>query len=142
MILLMQNNIPDDILEEHVTLVHGDLGTKEKIDSLQRMWYIEHTVKNRLGWVIFIPGLFHCKMACADAYWRIHVQPKAGRDDPTPFFEYICLMWPQETGRFIGSPGFQHMHDTIHHATWIDIIDCWHLMALEHGHISLTNLPN
>ena len=72
-----------------MTLVHGDLSTKERIDGLRKMQTIEHSAKNRLDWVVFVPGLFHFKMACTDAFWRIHVEPRAGRDDPTGFFEYI-----------------------------------------------------
>ena len=75
-----------------MTLVHGDLSTKERIDALRKMRIVEHNTKNHLGWVVFVPGLFHSKMACIDAYWHIHVLPRAGRDDPTSFFEYIRHM--------------------------------------------------
>ena len=77
-------------------------------------------------------------MACADAYWCIHVSPRAGQDDPTSFFEYIHHMRPRETGKFTTSPGFRRMHDTIHHATWIDIIDCWRAEVGKYGFASLS----
>lgn len=118
-------------------LVHGDLVTKERIDGLRKMRVIEHNSKNRLNWVIFVPGMFHLKMACADAFWWIHVSPKAGRDDPTGFFEYIRHLRPRETGKFASSPGFCRMHDTIHHTTWADVLDCWCLTAKDLSHVSL-----
>ena len=121
---IAQTNVSDSSLEEYVTLVHGDLSTKERIDALQRMRVIEHNAKNHLSWVLFIPSLFHFKMACTDAFGRIHVMPRAGQDDPMGFFEYIHHMRPRETGKFVSSPGFCCMHDTIHHTTCIDILDC------------------
>ncbi|KAG2134981.1 hypothetical protein BD769DRAFT_1353025, partial [Suillus cothurnatus] len=54
-------------MSDHVILIHGDLLTKERLDTLCNSWRIEHTLKNRFQYVIFLPGLFHYKMACADA---------------------------------------------------------------------------
>ncbi|KAG1881034.1 hypothetical protein F4604DRAFT_1879629 [Suillus subluteus] len=56
-------------MSEHVILVHGDLLTKERLDTVSDSRRIETTAKNRLQYVIFLPGLFHYKMACADALW-------------------------------------------------------------------------
>ena len=47
-------------------------------------------------------------------------------------------MRPRETGKFTTSPGFQRMHDTIHHATWINIIDCWRVEVGKYGFTSLS----
>jgi hypothetical protein len=125
-----------------VTLVHGDLSTKERIDGLRKMRTIEHNAMNRLGWVVFIPGMFHLKMACTDAFWRIHILPKTGRDDPTGFMEYIRHLRPKETGKFTSTPGFRRMHDAIHHTTWADVLDCWHLAAKDRGFTSLKGFAN
>ncbi|KAG1761715.1 hypothetical protein EDD22DRAFT_748437, partial [Suillus occidentalis] len=54
-------------MSEHVLLVHGDLLTKERLDTVGDSRRIETTPKNRLQYVVFLPGLFHYKMACADA---------------------------------------------------------------------------
>jgi hypothetical protein len=129
--------MPNEFLEDYVTLVHGDLATKERIDALRKMRVIEHNAKNRLDWVLFVLGMFHLKMACADAFWRVHVIPKAGRSDATGFFEYVRHLWPRETGKFVSLPGFRCMHDTIHHMTWADIVDCWHMEAICLGFASL-----
>src|SRR5882762_4292626 len=135
--MLEQSGVPDARLEEDVILVHGDLSTKERIDSLRKMRTIEHSSKNRLDFVVFVPGLFHLKMAATDAFWRAHIQPREGREDPTGFMEYIRHLRPRETGRFTSTPGFRRLHDSIHHATWVDVLDCWRLEALSLGHRNL-----
>ncbi|KAG1785761.1 uncharacterized protein HD556DRAFT_1232684, partial [Suillus plorans] len=54
-------------MSEHVLLIHGDLLTKERLDTVRDTRRIESTPKNRFQYIIFLPGLFHYKMACADA---------------------------------------------------------------------------
>ena len=76
--LLEQSATPDEQLEDEIILIHGDLATKEKIDGLCKMHTIEKSAKNCLSFVVVVPGLFHLKMAMADAFWRTHVQPTEG----------------------------------------------------------------
>jgi hypothetical protein len=57
-------------MSEHILLVHGDLLTKERLDTVQDSRSIEATPKRCFQYIIFLPGLFHFKMACADALWR------------------------------------------------------------------------
>jgi len=99
--LLEQAGVPDEQLEEEIILVHGDLATKERIDRLCKMRTIESSAKNRLGFAVVVPGLFHLKMAATDAFWQTHVQPREGHSDPNGFFEYICHLCPRETGKFL-----------------------------------------
>ena len=87
-----------------------------------------------LDFVMFVPGLFHLKMAATDAFWHTHTQLQERRKDPTGFMEYIHH---HETGKFTSTPGIHCLHDSIHHATWVDVLDCWHLEALSLGHHSL-----
>lgn len=47
---------------EHIILIHGDLLTKERLDTVFNSRQIEHTPKNRFQYVIFLPGLFHYKI--------------------------------------------------------------------------------
>jgi len=68
-----------------VILVHGDLAKKERIDGLHKMRTIEFESKGELAFVIFAPGLFHLKMAAMDD-WRVHAQPREGREDAAGFF--------------------------------------------------------
>ena len=100
---------------------------KERIDGLCKMCTIQSSSKNHLGFAVIVPGLFHLKMAVTETFWWIHVQPQEGHNDLNGSFEYIHYLHPKETGKFLSSPGFQHLHDSIHHTTWIDILDCWRL---------------
>jgi hypothetical protein len=125
--LLEQAGVPDERLEEDIILVHRDLAMKERIDRLHEMRTIESSAKNRLGFAVVVPGLFHLKIVATDAFWQTHVQPREGHDDPNGFFEYIHHLRPKETAKFLSSPGFQCLHDSIHHTMWIDVLDCWRL---------------
>ena len=95
--LLAQGGINDPVLQsaseiqspdisEHVVLVHGDLGTGKRLRAAQLHCSIESTPWNCLQHIIFLPGLFHLKMACADALWRTFILPSAAHEDET------CLM--------------------------------------------------
>ena len=77
--MLEQSGVLDARLEEDVILVHGNLSMKEWIDSLWKMHTIEHSSKNCLDFVVFIPGLFHLKMAATDAFWHAQIQLREGR---------------------------------------------------------------
>ncbi|KIJ10207.1 hypothetical protein PAXINDRAFT_164292 [Paxillus involutus ATCC 200175] len=96
-------------MSKHVIIIHGDLLTKERMDSIHESRTIEATAKRRFDFAVFIPGLFHFKMACVDALWRIWVQPKEGRTD------------------FASKPGFRRMHDVVHHDLWASILNCWEI---------------
>jgi len=89
-----------------VILLHGDLLTKERLDSIQASRKIEDTLKRRFQHLIFLPGLFHYKMACADAFWRTWVQPKEGCSDINSLFEHVGVLRPDDTGKFGSSRGF------------------------------------
>ncbi|KAG2365345.1 hypothetical protein BDR07DRAFT_1481465 [Suillus spraguei] len=57
---------PPDI-SQHVVLFHGDLGAGKRLQAAQLQRSIEAIPWDHLQHVIFIPGLFHPKMACVDA---------------------------------------------------------------------------
>ena len=76
-------------LEETVILFHGDLGTWERIENAQTRRALEETPQRRLQFIVFIPGLFHVKMACADAIWRIFLAKKQSHTDKTSMFSFI-----------------------------------------------------
>ena len=98
---------------------------KERIDGLCKM----HTAKNCLGFAAVMPGLFHLKIVVTNTFWQTHVQPQESHGDLNGFFKYICHLHPKETGKFLNSPGFQHLHNSIHHTTWIDVLDYWRVEA-------------
>lgn len=60
-------------LNPYVIIFFGDLGTGEQIQNILQCRAIEEDSYNQFQYVIFVPGLFHAKMACADAIWRIAI---------------------------------------------------------------------
>ena len=73
-------NDPDTVYEVkdgmlYIIFFHGDLGTGDRILSIQLRRSIEKTPWNRFQFVVFVPGLFHVKMACVDALWRLFIMP-------------------------------------------------------------------
>lgn len=135
--LLDQSGVQESTVEDNIILVHGDLSMKERIDALRKMRTPEKNSKNHLDFVIFVLGLFHLKMAATDVFWRAHVKPKAGQDDPTEFFRYLFHLRPKESGKFSSGPGFRRLHNIIHHILWVDVLDCWQLQAAALDHQSL-----
>ncbi|KAF8230225.1 hypothetical protein L208DRAFT_1283264 [Tricholoma matsutake] len=125
--LLEQTATPDEWLEYKIVLIHSDLATKKKIDGLRKMHTFKKSAKNHLRFAIVVPGLFHLKMAPTDAFWRIHVQPAKGQDDQNGFYEYVYYLCPNKMIKFLGTPGFCCLHNTIHHTTWVNILDCWRI---------------
>ena len=59
-----------------VSLFHGDLRTGELIEGIKFSCSIELKEVRRLQIVVFVMGLFHLQMACADALWRMFIEPK------------------------------------------------------------------
>ncbi|KAF9525694.1 hypothetical protein CPB83DRAFT_771677 [Crepidotus variabilis] len=112
-------------MSEFVLFIHGDLLTKERLDSVRLSRRIEATPKRRFQFVVFLPGLFHFKMACADGIWRDEIKPVESRSDENSLYSHIGILRPKETGKFVSKPGFRRMHDAIHHDIWASILNCW-----------------
>lgn len=110
---------------DHVIIVHGDLSTCERVQSLQVSRSEEKTPWRRLQPVVFCMGLFHLKMAAADAIWRIFIQPTKAREDPTSLMAYVAQIRPKETGKIGSKPGFRRMHEVIQHVGIASRLDCW-----------------
>ncbi|EMD32166.1 hypothetical protein CERSUDRAFT_59156 [Gelatoporia subvermispora B] len=109
----------------HVILVHGDLSTAEQVDSLLHSRGAEETPWRRFQSVVFVMGLFHLKMACADAIWKICIQPKAAQIDPTSLMKEITKIRPKEAVKIGSKPGFRRMHEVIQHVGIVSRLDCW-----------------
>lgn len=112
-------------IAEYVVLFHGDLGTMERVQLALKAHSIEETWR-RLQFVVFVPGLFHLKMACTDGIWCIWIKPKLAHGDNT-FLQYIGTLCPNETGKFGSSPTFRQMHKAIHHLGTVLHLDTWHV---------------
>ena len=112
-------------LTPYVVLIHGDLGTGERLQAVQIRRSLEATPWDRFQHVVFTPGLFHLKMACADALWRCFIQPLTMREDETSLMCDVSQLRPRETGIIGSKPGFHRMHQLISHAGIVRRLDCW-----------------
>ncbi|KAI0332529.1 hypothetical protein GY45DRAFT_1396349 [Cubamyces sp. BRFM 1775] len=108
-----------------VTLVHGDLGTYERVQSAQRRRSVEDTPYDRLQSVVFVIGLFHLKMAAADAIWRLLVAPDNARVDEASFMRLIGRLRPQESSRLVANAKFRQQHELINHVLTVLVLDAW-----------------
>ncbi|OJT09863.1 hypothetical protein TRAPUB_13661, partial [Trametes pubescens] len=120
--------MPDETimdLSEYVTLVHGDLGTYEKVLSALRRRNQERTPHDRLQAVVFVMGLFHLKMASADAIWRILVTPEGSRVDNTSFIKLVGQLRPDASSRLTSNAKYRDRHDLIAHVAAMLILNAW-----------------
>ncbi|KAL4245543.1 hypothetical protein ABKN59_010509 [Abortiporus biennis] len=122
------DQINDNLMEcliEYAILFHGDLGTGEKISAAQLHRIIEESPIKRYQFVIFVLGLFHLKMACADAIWCMFIKPVKSRTDPTSVMAHIRVLRLCKVGKYISNPGFRRMHQLITHDGRCRRLDCW-----------------
>lgn len=118
-------------------LVSGDLLTGERLRSLMHSRSEESSKWRRLENIVFVMGLFHFKMACADAIWRIFIQPKSAGDDPNSLLEQVGQIRPKETGKTKTSPGFRRMHEIIQHVGICLRLESWVARVKQDGFTSL-----
>nr|VWO97511.1 ATP-dependent RNA helicase CshA (EC [Ganoderma boninense] len=124
--------------QEYVVLVHGDLGTCERVTSAVRRRVVERTPYDRLQSVVFIPGLFHLKMAAADAIWRLLVSPDGARSDDTSFMKLAGELRPNESSKLVSNAKFRQQHELIDHIGTILQLDAWRVeVKRQFGYTSL-----
>jgi hypothetical protein len=124
-------------LSPFIIMFHGDLGTGDQIYSILPCRAIEKTAWNRFQFAIFIPGLFHVKMACTDAVWRAFLKSPAARLDPTCLMQDVAKLWPNETGAIGSNPGFRRMHQVITQSGICCRLDCWCVEVRRQKNMSL-----
>lgn len=117
----------DDVvdLKDFAIIVNGDLGTYERVLSALRRRSVEDTEHDRLQSVVFAIGLFHFKMAAADAIWRIHVSPDKARIDDTSFMKIIAKLRPKDSSRLVANAKFRQQHELIAHVSSVLQLDAW-----------------
>ncbi|KAI0733004.1 hypothetical protein BC629DRAFT_1572982, partial [Irpex lacteus] len=132
--LYAQANIGDpldtagvDDISDYVVLVHGDLGTGERLHGSQESRSIERTPVRGLRNPLFVFGLFHLQMAAADAIWRMFIKPKAQRTEPNGLYQQACKIRPHDSGRIGSKPGFRLMHDLIRQCATARMLDVWRI---------------
>lgn len=123
--------------DNFVILIFGDLLTGERIRSLMESRSEERTSWRWLQFVVYVMGLFHLKMACADAIWRIFINPKEACEDENSLSKHAGQIRPKETGKIDTNPGFRCMHEVIQHVGIVSRLDCWVIEARKQGFESL-----
>ncbi|EPQ50063.1 hypothetical protein GLOTRDRAFT_51073 [Gloeophyllum trabeum ATCC 11539] len=116
-------------IAEFVVLMHGDLGTAERVRSILERRAPEKTRWNRYQFVVFIMGLFHLKMACADALWRLLLEKQKARLDANSLMKLAAVYRSKETGKLGSSPGFRRIHEVIREVGTAMRLDCWRVQA-------------
>ena len=124
-----------------VVIVFGDLLTGQHVRSLVESRSIEPTPWRRMQFVVFGMGLFHLKMACADAIWRIFIRSNTSTSDTNTLMEHVSQIRPKETGKISSKPGFRRMHEVIQHVGIVSRLDVWRLAAkkVNAAHVSLND---
>lgn len=120
-------------ISEYVTLVHGDLGTYERVLSAKRQRKQEKNPYNRLQSVEFVIGLFHLKMAAADAIWRALVGPDHAREDLTSFMKIAAKLRPDDSSRLASNAKFREQHELIGHVGALLRLDAWREEIVRQG---------
>lgn len=115
--------------QNHVILISGDLLTLQHLRSLKMTRAEESTSWGRMQFMVLVMGLFHLKMACADAIWRIFVHNMAKSSDPNDLLTHISQIRPKETRKIETKPGFRRMHECIQHVGIVSRLDVWRLAA-------------
>ena len=122
-------------IDPFIILFHGDLGTGERIQTAKLRRGTEHTPRNRLQYAVFVMGLFHLKMACAETIWRAFLKdPKARTEDQTTsFYSNFRILRPRDSSALSTSFKFRPVHEAISHIGRCRRLDCWRMVLEEHG---------
>ena len=115
--------------QNHVILISGDLLTLQHLRSLKMTRAEESTSWGRVQFMVLLMGLFHLKMACADAIWRIFIHNKGKSSDPNDLITHISQIRPKETRKIETKPGFRRMHECIQHVGIVSRLEVWRLAA-------------
>ena len=124
-------------LDHHVLLFHGDLGTGDRINSAKLWRSIEGTPRARLQFVIFVMGLFHTKMACAETIWRTFLNDPKARSDHTGFYSDFRILRPRDSSALSSTFKFRPTHDAVRHIGTCRRLDCMRVLVQEDYHSSL-----
>jgi len=126
-------------LDPYIVLFHGDLGTGERIHTAKRRRRLECSPRDRLQYVVFVMGLFHLKMACAETIWRVFLKDSKARTEhqKTSFYSDLKILRPRDSSGLSTSFKFRPIHEAIGHIGTCRRLDCWRMVLKEHGFSSL-----
>src|SRR5260370_42494189 len=98
--LLQQSGIVDEgIFEKYMILIHGDLGSLEKIEMILDSRCIEEGIMERMHYLLPILGLFHVRMACVDAINRIHASGNNLCMDLNGLYKWLTHLYPNDISK-------------------------------------------
>lgn len=115
--------------QNRVILISGDLLTIQHLRSLQMTRAEESMPWGLLQFMVPVMGLFHLKMACTDAIWRIFIHNKAKELGSNDLIPHISQIRPKETRKIETKPGFRRMHECIQHVGIVSCLEVWRLAA-------------
>ena len=115
--------------KNHVILISGDLLTLQHLRSLKMTQAEESTSWGCIQFMVSVMGLFHLKMACADAIWWSFIYNKGKTPDPNDLITHISQIRPKETRKIKTKPGFRRMHECVQHVGIVSRLDVWRLAA-------------
>ena len=112
-------------IQEHVVIFNGDLATGERLEAVSECRSIEDTPRLRFQFLVFVPGLFHLKMACADTIWRIFIEQKESQYDENSLMQFLAVHRARDSGKIGSNPGFRCMHEVILQEGIVLRLDAW-----------------
>lgn len=117
-------------ISEYVLIISGDLGTGERVDTGRRRRAMELRLWNTLFHIIFVPGMFHVKMALVDMLWRLLIRPFASgtERDPTCAVnatKFLCPRTKDVTKLIKGPPTYQQMKRFLKHLGITERLTAW-----------------
>ena len=131
---------------EYVQLVCGDLGTAERIESGKRRRAMDLFPSNTLSDMIFIPGMFHVKMALVDMLWRLFIKPFSDISESTSAIsatKYLCPRTKDTNKLLKGPPTYQQMKRFLNHLGRAEQLCCWKTALIDRfGPTAWTDFDN
>lgn len=82
-------------------------------------------------------GLFHTKMACAEAIWRTFLKDQKARSDRTGFHSDFKILHPHDSSGLSSMFKFRPVHNAIKHVGTCRRLDCMRVVAKEDHYSSL-----
>ena len=125
-----------DIVDRHkyVILFHGNLSTFECVLRVLQWWALKETALRCYEFLIFIVGIFHLKMVCANALWHIFINPKTACIDVNSLFQFVVQYQLWETGKIGSDPGFCCKHKVIGYTGVALHLDAWWVEVKKRNH--------
>ena len=96
---------------------------------------VEASPRNRLQYVVFVMGLFHLKMACAETIWWVFLKDSKAQamGKKTSFYSNFKILRPHDSSSLSTSFKFRLIHKAIRHIGTCRHLDCWWVVLERQG---------